>query len=242
MTTIITSDSKITGRSDRREPLTQERVLTTALAIVDQDGLSKLSMRRLGAELGVDPMAVYYHVPSKAALLDGIVDAVILELGPVPPRSDGEELTDWIVMVFTLFWAKMGEHPNALPLMDTRPISGQAGMMAGEAILTEIEREGVASDVAVQTLMLLTTITIALAQTRHARSKVFDDPDRMAEFLTACQGPGDGAFPKMEAGFMDGQTKDWQATLGFTLRSIMTSILRGGRPDAELPVTCAEGE
>ena len=36
-----------------------ERVVETALAIVDRDGLDRLSMRRLGAELGVDPMAVY---------------------------------------------------------------------------------------------------------------------------------------------------------------------------------------
>jgi TetR/AcrR family tetracycline transcriptional repressor len=242
MATIITAAPKLSGRSDRREPLTRERVLTTALAIVDQDGLSKLSMRRLGAELGVDPMAVYYHVPSKAALLDGLVDAVILELGSVPPRTAGEDLTDWIVMVFTRFWHKMGEHPNVLSLMDTRPISGEAGMSAGEAILTEIERDGVVSEVAAQTLMLLTTITIALAQTRHARSQVFDDPDRRTAFLTACQDQGNGAFPKMEAGFMSGQTKDWQATLGFTLRSIMISVLAGSRPDEKLPDRCTQGD
>ena len=216
--------------------------MTTALAIVDQDGLSKLSMRRLGADLGVDPMAVYYHVPNKAALLDGLVDAVILELGDVPGRTAGEDLTDWIVMVFTRFWLQMGKHPHALPLMDTRPISGEAGMLAGEVILTEIELEGVANDVAAQTLMLLTTITIALAQTSHARSQVFDDPDRRTEFLNACQNQGQGAFPRMEAAFENGQTKDWQATLGFTLRSIMTSVLAGGRPDAKLPAKYAKGD
>jgi TetR/AcrR family tetracycline transcriptional repressor len=234
MASIVTTDSKNGGR-DRREPLTKVRVLQCALAIVDQDGLDKLSMRRLGAELGVDPMAVYYYVPSKAALLDGIVDAVIMELGDVPARKSGEDLTEWIVSVFTQFWLKMGDHPNALPLMDTRPISGEAGMKAGEAIVTEIARESVADTVAVQTLMILTTITIALAQTRHARSQVFDDPERMAEFLAACQ-PKDGeSFPRMHAAFTDGQTKDWQATLAFTLRSIMTSILAGERPDAKLP-------
>jgi hypothetical protein len=135
----------------------------------------------------------------------------------------------------------MGEHPNALPLMDTRPISGEAGMQAGETILTEIERDGVASSVAAQTLMLLTTVTIALAQTRHARAMVFDDPVRRAEFLAACEGTTEGAFPKMQAGMMSDQTKNWQATLSFTLRSIMDRVLAGERPDAELPVIYAKG-
>ncbi len=235
MTTIVTSPAKPTGRG----PLTRERVLTAALTIVDQDGLAKLSMRRLGAELGVDPMAVYYYVPSKAALLDGIVDAVIAELGPVPPREDEQDLTAWIVSVFTLFWKGMIAHPNALPLMDTRPISGEAGMAAGEMILTEIEREGVAPDVAVQTLMLLTTITIALAQTRQARSAVFDHPDAMEAYMAACASADGKIYPRMQAGFMSGQTKNWQATLDFTLRALMASVLSGGRPDAEPPATCS---
>ena len=58
-----------------------ERVVETALALVDRDGLDRLSMRRLGAELGVDPMAVYHYIPNKAALLDGLTEAVMNELG-----------------------------------------------------------------------------------------------------------------------------------------------------------------
>lgn len=60
-----------------REPLSRERIIDTALALVDANGLEALSMRRLGAELGMDPMAAYYYVPSKAALLDAVVEAVM---------------------------------------------------------------------------------------------------------------------------------------------------------------------
>ena len=58
-------------------PLQREVIVSTALALVDREGLQALSMRRLGAALGVDPMAVYYHLPSKQALLDAIVEAVM---------------------------------------------------------------------------------------------------------------------------------------------------------------------
>ena len=51
-----------------RPALSREYILHTALRIVDRDGPDKLTMRRLGAELGVDPMAVYHYLPNKAAL------------------------------------------------------------------------------------------------------------------------------------------------------------------------------
>ena len=68
-------------------PLTRERIVATALELVDREGPAALSMRRLGAELGVDPMAVYYHVPNKAALLDAIVEAVMAKIDLTDDRS-----------------------------------------------------------------------------------------------------------------------------------------------------------
>jgi AcrR family transcriptional regulator len=60
--------------------LEREHIVSTALALVDREGLKALSMRRLGEELGVDPMAVYYYLPNKQALLDAIVEAVMAEI------------------------------------------------------------------------------------------------------------------------------------------------------------------
>jgi AcrR family transcriptional regulator len=57
--------------------LTRELLAAAALRIADAEGLEALSMRRLGAELGVDPMAAYRHLPNKKALLAGVVEAVL---------------------------------------------------------------------------------------------------------------------------------------------------------------------
>ena len=57
--------------------LTHELLVNAALRIADAEGLDALSMRRLGTELGVDPMAAYRHLPSKKALLAGVVEAVL---------------------------------------------------------------------------------------------------------------------------------------------------------------------
>jgi TetR/AcrR family tetracycline transcriptional repressor len=56
-----------TGR--RTEPLTVDTIVDAACALIADAGLDALSMRRLGAALGVDPMAVYHHVANKRELL-----------------------------------------------------------------------------------------------------------------------------------------------------------------------------
>jgi TetR/AcrR family transcriptional regulator, tetracycline repressor protein len=66
------------GRPRRGEgsELTLDKIVAVALRIAGEQGLAALNMRRLGAALKVDPMAVYYHVPSKEALLHLLVDKV----------------------------------------------------------------------------------------------------------------------------------------------------------------------
>jgi TetR/AcrR family transcriptional regulator, tetracycline repressor protein len=60
----------------RRETLTREKVLHAAMALVDEDGLEGLSMRRLATALDVHVMSLYNHVSNKADLLDGIAEHV----------------------------------------------------------------------------------------------------------------------------------------------------------------------
>lgn len=101
------------------QPLTRERIVSAALAIVDMDGLGALSMRRLGSELGVDPMAVYYHVPNKEALLDAIVEAVMadIDLAADDPKASAEER---ILIAARAYRDAMLAHANALPIVLTR--------------------------------------------------------------------------------------------------------------------------
>ncbi|MGB4272039.1 MAG: TetR family transcriptional regulator, partial [Propionicimonas sp.] len=52
-----------------RAPLSRERLLAAAMALADVAGLSALTMRRLAADLGVEAMSLYHHVPGKELLL-----------------------------------------------------------------------------------------------------------------------------------------------------------------------------
>ena len=71
-----------------REPLSRERILSTAMALADEGGVESLSMRKIALELGVVPMALYKHVANKDELLDGLVDVVVGEIDPLRPYAD----------------------------------------------------------------------------------------------------------------------------------------------------------
>ena len=72
----------------RRKPLSRERILDTALALVDEEGIEALSMRKLGQALGYEAMSLYNHVANKDDLLDGILDLVLAEMEPPDPDGD----------------------------------------------------------------------------------------------------------------------------------------------------------
>jgi AcrR family transcriptional regulator len=76
-----------------RGTLSRERVLATAMTVADADGLAAVTMRRVASELGVEAMSLYHHVPSKEHLLDGLAEALIVEIvGAAPPRDPA---ADW---------------------------------------------------------------------------------------------------------------------------------------------------
>lgn len=66
----------------RRVPLNVDAITTAALGLIDRDGAGGLSMRKLGAALGVDPMAVYHHVENRDRLIALTMGRVLRELPP----------------------------------------------------------------------------------------------------------------------------------------------------------------
>lgn len=73
-------------RSSTRPTLTRERIETEALALIERDGMEAFSTRRLGEALGCEAMSLYNHFPSKAHVLDALVDRVLSGV-PIPDRS-----------------------------------------------------------------------------------------------------------------------------------------------------------
>ena len=110
-----------------RGTITLPRIVDEALALVDDEGLERLSMRRLGARLGVEAMALYHHVPSKSALLDLLLERIVLSTGAeaFEPRMDWR---GWIGSFASNYREALLMHPALLPLVATRPIRSAAAL------------------------------------------------------------------------------------------------------------------
>src|ERR687893_1436892 len=115
-----------------RRPLSRRRVLEAAVRFADREGLGSLTMRRLGAELGVEAMSLYNHVPNKGALLDGMVEVLLGELD-VPPEDEGWERR--IREAYRAFRRLAHEHPNVFPLLVVRPPDTMDGIWLVEEFL-----------------------------------------------------------------------------------------------------------
>ncbi|RAY12198.1 TetR family transcriptional regulator [Actinomadura craniellae] len=62
------------------EKLTRATVLARALELADTEGLPAVTIRRLAQELGVTPMALYWHFKNKELLLIGLFDEVFAQV------------------------------------------------------------------------------------------------------------------------------------------------------------------
>ncbi len=110
----------IAGGAQSREPLTRARIVEAAVRIIDAEGLPALNMRRLGEELHVKAMAVYKHFPNKSAILDGVVESMLSSLAESTTEADWRES---FRTTFLSLRALLVAHPNALPLVASRPLA-----------------------------------------------------------------------------------------------------------------------
>lgn len=97
------------GRPARGEGVTRERILSAALALLDEDGAG-FGMRALAARLGVTPMSLYHHVGDRGKLLQALSDHVyglVLGDAAAPAGAPAE-----IRALLTRYHAAVGRHPQ----------------------------------------------------------------------------------------------------------------------------------
>ncbi|MGB7861572.1 MAG: TetR/AcrR family transcriptional regulator [Acidimicrobiia bacterium] len=116
----------------KKETLTRDKVLAGATELADRVGIEAFTIRKLAAELDTKPMTIYHHVPSKQAIIDGIVDIVFGEI----------ELPATDVIWRTAIWRRcvsarevLARHRWAPPLMESRTSPGPATLRHHDAVL-----------------------------------------------------------------------------------------------------------
>ncbi|MFI6299003.1 TetR/AcrR family transcriptional regulator [Nonomuraea sp. NPDC050790] len=94
----------------RGAPLTREEIYAAAWRLIDADGVEGLSMRKLAAELDVNPMSLYHHVENKTALMQEICLRVGTQLAP--PPDDGLPWQDQIRALGDAYRELARRHPS----------------------------------------------------------------------------------------------------------------------------------
>ncbi len=210
---------KTEGARPARQALTVERIVATAVAMIDADGLDGFSMRKLGGQLRADPMAVYHYFPSKAALFDAVVESVYCEIDfagvdeawwDEAVASYGHRMRDALV-----------RHPHVLPILATRPVSTLPVLVLIEAMASQLVRAG-----AKPTEALLMVNCLAMFVTGHLLADV-------GEPVGGPEAPGSespdvdpSAVPTLVSAMSEGWTFDSDRIFDEGLRALIAGFAR----------------
>ena len=124
-----------------RPALNREYIAEVALDLIDRIGLATFSMRKLGAELGADPMAAYRHFADQEDLYDGIAELLFDRLDPdsLPWAKEWTELaTEYCERLRTTLL----EHPQAVTVFASRPVRSPAAIATGNRMLESLRDAG----------------------------------------------------------------------------------------------------
>ncbi len=158
-----------TGRGPRRS-LSVTTIVDAAVAIADESGLDAVSIRSVAAALGVGAMSLYRYIPSKAELLDLMLDRV--------NRPVFDELpTGWrpaMEAVARELWRLSTTH-RWLPLVDqVRPVLGPNAVATLELVMGALATTGLSDQEKISLMVTIESFVASLARTTNAHAAAVD--------------------------------------------------------------------
>jgi hypothetical protein len=162
--------------------LTKDLVIQAAIRLADAGGLEALSMRKLGRELGVEAMALYYHFSNKSQLIDGMIDCIHGDIN-VPQievnwkeftRSRAESAFEVLVL-----------HPWAAPIMEAGVNPGPSTLRDSDNCMKCFRKAGFSIPMTVHAVTVLNIYIYGAAES-YARLN-FSSSQEAAEFSETIQ-------------------------------------------------------
>lgn len=122
-----------------RTPLTRSRVVSTAITLADTGGITAVSMRAVGAALGVEAMSLYHHVADKQDLLEAMIDDIFARIDLQPAAQRWRETTQqWAQTSYRA----LSSHHWALTLLASRSRLGPAALAHHNYLLAVLGEAG----------------------------------------------------------------------------------------------------
>ncbi|KRL12418.1 TetR/AcrR family transcriptional regulator [Schleiferilactobacillus perolens] len=125
-----------------RDTLSRSYILQTALALIDQKNLQQFSMRKLGQEMGVSPMAVYRYFPNQGALFDALVELIWQNALTLKSESTNGSWQAQVIRLMSQLRQTLLAHPHVLPLISTHPLTTESEFTLAEEFVTSLQSEG----------------------------------------------------------------------------------------------------
>ncbi|WP_167761286.1 TetR/AcrR family transcriptional regulator [Duganella callida] len=178
---------------NKNEPLDRDRIARAALALIDEQGIDQLSMRKLGSMLGVEAMALYHHFRNKAELLDGILDIVLEEVS-ARLTPDGTPL-ERVRRTFDGLRGISIEHPHAFLSMVSRRFRTPVSLQFYERLLQLFHEAGLTPEQSARYYRMMANFTTGAGLTEvGSRAR---QPDATPVILEDFNRPGE--FPRITA-------------------------------------------
>jgi AcrR family transcriptional regulator len=137
----------------RRDPISRDAIVAAAIRLLDAEGLSALSMRRIADQLGTGAASLYWHVGSKDGLLDLVFDEIVGELAI--PDPDPLHWREQIKDVARAQRAVSLRHPYVVQISIGRIPLGPNALRYSERTLAILRAGGLPPRLAVQGSHLL---------------------------------------------------------------------------------------
>jgi AcrR family transcriptional regulator len=131
-----------------REPLSRERIELAALELIEREGLPAFSIRRLGQVLGCQAMSIYHYFPSKAHIMDALIDHILAELLPLPPAE-----LKWTERLRRIGWqwrALVTRRPSLFVFIATHRLNTRKALRWLDAVLQLCTEAGLTHEQAVR--------------------------------------------------------------------------------------------
>jgi TetR/AcrR family transcriptional regulator, tetracycline repressor protein len=121
--------------------LDRRQIVTGAVALLDADGLDGVTLRRLAQRLGVQAPTLYWHIPSKAALVTAIAEEILDQQFPelAPPGPD-ERWQDWLIGLTERLRRALLAHPDGARVVSASQLSQKMAAISELAMSTLVSR------------------------------------------------------------------------------------------------------
>src|SRR5215468_9642429 len=132
-------------------------ILRASLDLADERGLQAVTMQAVAERLGVTPMALYRHVANKAALLDAVVESLLVEIELPDRRLPWRERLAGVARAARDLAKR---HPEVFPLLLHRTARTPGGLRVRDYICTALRDAGMRNDQALRAERLLSTFVM----------------------------------------------------------------------------------